>query len=116
MNGNGHLSQLVHDIELTRAEIRRKRVTLGEAVNPVHRFRRSWNRHHWPWLAGATAVAALAVTLVMRRRKEPYVPPGYVVVSPEPASSGWLGLLAKAALIAGRPLLGAWAKQRWGGK
>jgi hypothetical protein len=118
MNGNGNVEQLVREIELTRAEIRRKRASLKEAANPMHRLQRSWDRHSWPWLAGAAAVAALVVTAALRKRyaPKPYIPPGYVVVTRDPQPSSWLGILAKTAFAVSRPMLGLWIKQQWGRK
>jgi hypothetical protein len=113
MNGNGHLNQLVRDIDATRAEIRQKRAVLSEAANPVHRFKHSWNRHRWPWITGAAAVAGIILALALRPRKKPYVPKGYVVVSPEPPPSTWLAILGKTALSVSQPVLAAWMKNRW---
>jgi hypothetical protein len=113
MNTELETERLLREIESTRAEMRNRKSTLREEADPVHRFKRSWNQHQLPWIAGAAGLALGLGFLIFRRGKErPYVPPGYVVVTPEPPKSRF-GTMLKFALLAAKPVLGILAKQAW---
>jgi hypothetical protein len=108
---NTEVEQWQREIAATRAEMRNRKSTLREEANPVHRFKRSWKRHQWPWIAGAAGLALGVGLLLFRRGKSrPYVPPGYVVVAPEPPKSRF-GTMLNFAMMAVKPVLGILAKQ-----
>lgn len=108
---NEEFNALVREIENSRRAMRETGEVLKTEANPVNRVRRTWSAHKGLIIAGGAAVAALAAVLVFRKR-QPVVPPGYVVVTPATAPRNrWWGV-AKFAALAARPALTAFLKSR----